>query len=149
MNAHWRFLLVSDKNISRSTFIKALLNKNILNLLAIGLNHYTFQEGRKVILALNINPLNYQKWTSNLWWKEKMNIGEILIILLPIFTYSMFPPFLFRKELIVFVTNSIYLIPIALQPNAVNLRYFKLLIMLDQINQVWNMRGLHIPVAKI
>ena len=33
----------------------------------------------------------------------------------------------------VFVTNSDFLIPISLQPNVVDLRYFKLWILLDQI----------------
>ena len=44
----------------------------------------------------------------------------------------------------VFATNSDFLISISLQPNAVDLRYFKLL-----IPEVWNIKGLHHKVAKI
>ena len=49
----------------------------------------------------------------------------------------------------VFATKSDFLIPIPLQRNVVNLRYFKLWIMLDTIIFVWNIKGLHHLVAKI
>ena len=41
----------------------------------------------------------------------------------------------------VFTTNSILWIIISLQPDAVDFRYFKLWILLDQINYVWNIKG--------
>ena len=40
----------------------------------------------------------------------------------------------------VFDTNSDFLIPISLQPNVVDLRYFKLWILLHQIILVWNIK---------
>ena len=40
-----------------------------------------------------------------------------------------------------FDTNFNFLIPLTLQPNVVDLRYFKLWIMLNQIIQVWNIKG--------
>ena len=49
----------------------------------------------------------------------------------------------------VFATNSDVLIPVSLQPNVVDLRNFKLGIMLDLINCVWNIKGLHHHFAKI
>ena len=48
-----------------------------------------------------------------------------------------------------FVTNSDFLIPISLQPNVVDLRYFKLWNILKQIIWVWHIKGLHYQVAKI
>ena len=45
--------------------------------------------------------------------------------------------------------NSDFLMPISLQRNVVNLRYFKLWILLDPIILVWNIKGLHHLVAKI
>ena len=38
----------------------------------------------------------------------------------------------------VFATNSDFLIPISLHPNVLDLRFFKLWILLDQIITVWN-----------
>jgi len=49
----------------------------------------------------------------------------------------------------VFATTSDFLIPKYFQPNIVDLRYFKLWIMLDQIIQVWNIKGLNLPVAVV
>ena len=49
----------------------------------------------------------------------------------------------------VFVTNSSFLIPISLQHNVVDLRYFKRWILLDEKIQVWNIKGLHHQVEKI
>ena len=43
----------------------------------------------------------------------------------------------------VFVTKSDFLIPISLQPNFVDLRYFKLWVLLYQIAYYWNIKGLH------
>ena len=36
-----------------------------------------------------------------------------------------------------------FLIPLSLQPDDVDLGYFKLWILLDQIIQVWNIKSLH------
>ena len=49
----------------------------------------------------------------------------------------------------VFVTNFDFLITISLEPNVVDLRYFKLWILLNQIIRVWNIRGSQHPVLKI
>ena len=49
----------------------------------------------------------------------------------------------------VFVTNSAFLNPISLEPNVVDLRYFKLWILLIQIIRVWNIEGLQHWVLKI
>ena len=49
----------------------------------------------------------------------------------------------------VFAQNSDFLIPITFQPVFRDLWYFKLLILLDQIVSVWNIKGLHNQVAKI
>ena len=49
----------------------------------------------------------------------------------------------------VFATNSDFLITISLQPNVVDLRYFKLWILLNQIIRVWNIKGLQHRVLKI
>ena len=50
----------------------------------------------------------------------------------------------------VFATNSDFLITISLEPNVVDLRYFKLWILLDQIIWVWNIiKGLQHRVLKI
>ena len=49
----------------------------------------------------------------------------------------------------VFATNSDFLITISLEPNDVDLRYFKLWILLDQIIWVWNIKGLQHRVLKI
>ena len=48
----------------------------------------------------------------------------------------------------VFHTNNV-LIPKSLQPNVVDLRYFKLLVLLYQIVNVWKIKGLQDHVAKI
>ena len=45
--------------------------------------------------------------------------------------------------------NSDFLIPISLTPNVVNLCYFKLLIVLDQLIIVLNIKGLHNWIEKI
>ena len=42
-----------------------------------------------------------------------------------------------------------YLIPVSLQPNVGDLRYFKLWIVLDQIIQVWNIKGFHHQIETI
>ena len=47
----------------------------------------------------------------------------------------------------VFVTNSNFPIVITLQPDVVDLGYFKLWILVDQI--VWNIKGFQYPVAEI
>ena len=44
---------------------------------------------------------------------------------------------------------SDFLITISLEPNVVDLRYFKLWILLDQIIWVWNIKGLQHRVLKI
>ena len=49
----------------------------------------------------------------------------------------------------VFATNSDFLITISLEPNVVDLNYFKLWILLDQIIWVWNIKGLQHRVLKI
>ena len=49
----------------------------------------------------------------------------------------------------VFATNSDFLILISYEPNVIDLRYFKLWILLDQVILVWNIKGLHHHVAKI
>ena len=49
----------------------------------------------------------------------------------------------------VFATNSDFLIPISLRPDVVDLRYFKVRTLFDQITVVWNIKGLHHRVAKI
>ena len=49
----------------------------------------------------------------------------------------------------VFAKNFDFLIPGYFQPNVEALRYFKLWIMLDKINQVWNIKGSHQPVAEL
>ena len=49
----------------------------------------------------------------------------------------------------VFETNSDFLITISLEPDVADLRYFKLLILLDQIIWVWNIKGLQHRVLKI
>jgi len=49
----------------------------------------------------------------------------------------------------VFATNSDFLITISLEPNVADLRYFKLLILLDQIIWIWNIKGLQHGVLKI
>ena len=54
-----------------------------------------------------------------------------------------------KKRNWVFATNSNFPIVITLQPNVVDLRYFKLWILLDQIIQVWNIKGLQYLVAGI
>ena len=41
-----------------------------------------------------------------------------------------------------------FLIPLGLQPNPVDLGYFKLLILLDQIIYAWNIKGLDVEVEK-
>ena len=48
----------------------------------------------------------------------------------------------------VFATNSVFVKPISLQPNGVDLRYFKLWIMLDERILVWNIKGVHHQVEK-
>ena len=45
---------------------------------------------------------------------------------------------LVKQRNCVFATNSDFLIPISLEPNVVDLRDFKLWIMLDQTIKVWN-----------
>ena len=47
------------------------------------------------------------------------------------------------------VTNSDFLIPISLQHNVADLKYFKLWILLDQLIYIRNNKGLHLRVAKI
>ena len=47
------------------------------------------------------------------------------------------------------LTNSDFLIPLSLQPNVVDPRYFKLWIMMDQIIKVWNIKGLRHLVLDI
>ena len=42
-----------------------------------------------------------------------------------------------RTKELSFATNSYFLIPLSLQPNAVDLWYFELLILLDQIITIW------------
>ena len=59
------------------------------------------------------------------------------------------PPFPTSQKSWVFATNSDFLISISLQPNAVDLRYFKLLILINKITKVWNIKGFHHKVAKI
>ena len=54
-----------------------------------------------------------------------------------------------HKRKWVFATYSDFLIPITWQPILLNLSYFKLLILLDQIVLVWNIKGLHHQVAKL
>ena len=49
----------------------------------------------------------------------------------------------------VFATNSNFLIYISLQPNVVDFWYFKLWYLLVKIILVWNIKGLHHPVAEI
>ena len=46
-------------------------------------------------------------------------------------------------------TRVFYLTPILLQPNVGDLRYFKLWIGLDQIIQVWNIKGCHHRIETI
>ena len=46
----------------------------------------------------------------------------------------------------VFVINSDFLIPASLQPNVVDLRYFKLWIALHQIILVWNIKSLQLNI---
>ena len=50
---------------------------------------------------------------------------------------------------LVFVTNSDFLVSMSLQPNAVDLRYFKLYILIEKVIWVWNIKGLHQKVAEI
>ena len=52
------------------------------------------------------------------------------------------------KGIKVFATNSDFLISIYFQPNAVDLRYFKLWTLLDKKIKVWNIKGLHHQVEK-
>ena len=52
------------------------------------------------------------------------------------------PNFLWFERNWVFATNSDFLITISLEPNAADLRYLKLWILLDQIIWVWNIKGL-------
>ena len=56
--------------------------------------------------------------------------------------------FLFSKRDWVFGTNSDFLIPVSLQPGVVDRRYFKQWVMLDQIIEVWYIKGLHLQVEK-
>ena len=49
----------------------------------------------------------------------------------------------------VFATNSDFLITLSLEPNVADLRYFKLLILLNLIIWVWNIKGLQHRVLKI
>ena len=49
----------------------------------------------------------------------------------------------------VFATNSEFLITISLEPKIVDLRYFKLWILLNQIIWVWNVKGLQDRVLKL
>ena len=49
----------------------------------------------------------------------------------------------------VFATNSDFLFIISLEPNVVDLRYFKLWILLDRIIWAWNIKGLQHQVLKI
>ena len=46
------------------------------------------------------------------------------------------------QKSLVFVTNSGFLIPIFLQTNVIDLRYFKLWILLNHKIKVWNIKGL-------
>ena len=47
------------------------------------------------------------------------------------------------KLLVKELSHSVFLILISLQPNAIEIRYFKLCSMLDQSITVWNIKGLH------
>ena len=49
----------------------------------------------------------------------------------------------------VFATNSDFIITISLEPNVVDLRYFKLWILLTTLIWVWNITSLHHRVLKI
>ena len=45
--------------------------------------------------------------------------------------------------------NWVILIPISLQPDFFDLKYFKLLLLLNKIISVWKIKGLHHQVSKI
>jgi len=49
----------------------------------------------------------------------------------------------------VFATKSDFMITISLETNFIDLRYFKLWILLNQIIRVWNIKGLQLRVLKI
>ena len=53
------------------------------------------------------------------------------------------------KRYQVFYTNSDFLIPITLQPNCIDLRYFQLSIRFNETIKVRNVKGFHHQVAKI
>ena len=59
------------------------------------------------------------------------------------------PNFLWFERNWVFATNSDFLITISLEPNAADLRYLKLWILLDEIIWVWNIKGLQNRFLKI
>ena len=46
------------------------------------------------------------------------------------------------------ITDTNIQIPISVQPDVVDLWYFKLWVMLDPIVKVWNIKGLRRPVEK-
>ena len=110
------------------------------------------------------------KWLKNRWYISYSNIVKEFIIFyfvqnsLKLFWYNLFflllwfIAFLFELKCLtmnlkqrkwVFATSTDFLILIYLQPNVVDLRYFKLRILLDQIIWVWNIKYLHHQVIKI
>ena len=86
-----------------------------------------------ILILLNNVFCNLQAYCSSL---AKINFIQIIHQI-------------FCKRIWVFATNSDILIPLSLQPNVVNFWHFKLLIVLDQIMIVWNIKGLHNWIAKI
>ena len=60
--------------------------------------------------------------------------------------------FLFKKHLQshwAFATNSDFLIPISVQPDVIDLRYFKLWLLLYQTIKILNIKGLHNLVVQV
>ena len=78
-------------------------------------------------------------------FKDKHNFNISSVVLLVNFIN-----FYINKRNWVFVTNSDdFLIPVSLQPDVEDHRYFKQCILLDQIILLWNIIGQHHQVAKI
>ena len=77
----------------------------------------------KYIVLTNINYVESKQYTNE-------NIGK-------------------WKRYWVFYTNSDFLIPITLQPNCIDLRYFQLSIRFNETIKVRNVKGFHHQVAKI
>ena len=90
------------------------------------------------------SSLNWRKDYLKFFWLNEQWTG--LELWLSLVTLKMW---IWCKRNQVFATNSNFLIPISLRHNFVDLRYFKLWILLDQIFWIWNIKGLQHQIPKV